>query len=468
MNRRTPRLQTSAAIFVAFLSISSPVLAQAPIRMSTPGSVIQATNRFSSQVVGTGRLFPGVINDDMFLRGLLHLPPASSGEQKMQRLIIHFKAQNCWLANIQVGIDRESPKFSIDTHLEGDHTRESPANTLALPLIAVNVSSQSVFLALTVHFNGRSPRDGLYHAGDVPPGPRDFLLTSVEVEFAKPLTLPNPTPVIKAPASVPGAGRAVEGIPGALVHPNEVIYVVSNDNQMLWFGHTGRGDGSFKWVLPKGKQVGTGWAAKHVFAGDDGVIYSITDNGDLMWYRHVGHLDGTFRWAENTGKRVGTGWNYKHVFPAGGGVIYAVTDGDDLLWFRHDGRADGSFKWATPAGQKVGSGWVFRHVFSGGGGVIYGITESGDLMWYRHDGRTDGTLRWAENNGKRVGTGWIFDHVFPAGNGVIYGIAANGELRWFRHDGRADGSFRWATPVDKTVGTGWVFREAFSGANIEP
>ena len=45
-----------------------------------------------------------------------------------------------------------------------------------------------------------------------------------------------------------------------------------------------------------------------------GVIYVITDNGDLLWYRHDGRGDGTFRWASDEGKKVGNGWNVKQVF----------------------------------------------------------------------------------------------------------------------------------------------------------
>jgi hypothetical protein len=40
-----------------------------------------------------------------------------------------------------------------------------------------------------------------------------------------------------------------------------------------------------------------------------GVIYALTDNGDLMWYRHGGRGDGSFTWAFNEGKKVGVGWD---------------------------------------------------------------------------------------------------------------------------------------------------------------
>jgi hypothetical protein len=46
----------------------------------------------------------------------------------------------------------------------------------------------------------------------------------------------------------------------------------------------------------------------------EGVIYAITQNNDLMWFRHDGRNDGTFRWESNEGKKVGSGWDVKHVF----------------------------------------------------------------------------------------------------------------------------------------------------------
>lgn len=47
---------------------------------------------------------------------------------------------------------------------------------------------------------------------------------------------------------------------------------------------------------------------------EQGIIYAVTDNNDLMWYRHDGRTDGTFKWAFNEGKKVGNGWSVKHIF----------------------------------------------------------------------------------------------------------------------------------------------------------
>jgi len=93
--------------------------------------------------------------------------------------------------------------------------------------------------------------------------------------------------------------------------------------------------------------------------GSRAVIYAVADNNDLLWYRHDGRGDGSTSWTEP--KKVGNGWNFKEVFYGGGGVIYAITPSGDLLWYRHDGHGDGSTRWTEP--KKVGNGWNFRFVF---------------------------------------------------------------------------------------------------------
>jgi hypothetical protein len=71
----------------------------------------------------------------------------------------------------------------------------------------------------------------------------------------------------------------------------------------------------FKWADNSGRKVGQGWDVKQAFSGGNGVIYTINDNNnELMWYRHDGRGDGSFKWADNAGRKVGQGWNVKEVF----------------------------------------------------------------------------------------------------------------------------------------------------------
>lgn len=77
----------------------------------------------------------------------------------------------------------------------------------------------------------------------------------------------------------------------------------------------------------------------------NGVIYAVMNNNDLNWYRHDGRNDGSFKWAFSEGKKVGVGWDVKQVFSSGDGIIYAQMPNNDLLWYRHDGRGNSSFRW---------------------------------------------------------------------------------------------------------------------------
>jgi hypothetical protein len=236
-----------------------------------------------------------------------------------------------------------------------------------------------------------------------------------------------------------------------------------------------------------------------------GDIYRIDSDDQLHWFRHDGRTDGSWSWGYPSGNVVGTGWDYKDVFSAGGsaGILYTVDASNQLAWWRHDGRVDGNFRWAPGSGGVVGTGWDFTQLFGAGDGVIYGIApyvpahpspiygqgiikaSGGELKWYRHDGRDDGTFKWAPGSGSVVGTRWdVFQKVFSGGGDVIYVItpyvpahyptttadhfipASGGELKWYRHIGQADGTFRWAAGSGAVIGTGWSdFKEVFSGGD---
>ncbi|CAN5144715.1 hypothetical protein BH11MYX1_BH11MYX1_28960 [soil metagenome] len=281
------------------------------------------------------------------------------------------------------------------------------------------------------------------------------------------------------------------------------IYRIDDADQLLWYRHDGRTDGSFTWASESGAVVGAGWAFKNLFSagGSLGVLYGIDANNTLTWWRHDGRVDGGFRWAPGSGNPVGWGWDFSTLFGAGDGVIYGITpyvpahyetvqvggsgnlipaSGGELKWYRHDGREDGSFKWAARSGTVVGTGWNgFSKVFSGGNGVIYALTayvpahyeistygghmvpaSGGDLKWYRHTGQVDGTFRWAPGSGTTVGHGWSsFKRLFSGGDGVIYAVDSDDKLRWYRHDGRDTGTFTWAPGSGTVVGNGWTFQQ---------
>jgi hypothetical protein len=88
-------------------------------------------------------------------------------------------------------------------------------------------------------------------------------------------------------------------------------------------------------------------------------------NDDLRWYRHDGRSDGSPAWASGSGGKVAEGWDYQDVFSSGDGIIYALTTSNELIWFRHVGHADGSERWADMKGSRVGIGWAVKAIFSG-------------------------------------------------------------------------------------------------------
>jgi hypothetical protein len=399
------------------------------------------------------------------LSGPIQIPPATSGEPKLQKLVIHFRtSQGPRLFSVELRNGSNVP-FRAPTDITGDYvTRETlePARVAnAWAFQPINVRAPLV-VRLSVQFSG-----GIDSVVD----PGEFVLTGVVAEFPrKPIGLETTTDVNRGArlGSLldPPRGPAGRGGPPAVlsVPANQVIYTLGNGNELLWYAHSGREDGTFRWAAAQAKPVGSGWAFKQVFSGGDGVIYAITTGGDLLWYRHDGRADGSVQWAFPDGKKVNAGWNFARVFSGGGGVIYALTAAGDLLWFRHDGRVDGSDRWTSRQGTQVAGDWKYKQVFSGGDGVIYAVTSDNRLLWFRHDGRGDGSPNWAESEGKTVGAGWDFKHIFSAGGGVIYAINASNQLLWYRHDGGGDGSVRWAANHGKQVGVGWSVKDIFSGA----
>ena len=455
----------AVVFFLLLLFIDLPLSAQLLYKVKIPGTAFSASSpgkKVTTDDLGSGRRFRGEAFAKVILSARLRIPPATAADPKMQQLVIRFStsASGPSLRTVELR-NGGSSSFHIDTHLTGNYTTKEVTKPASLANIWVldppeRIGSTTV-LRIEIIFPG---------GFDSQINPGEFILNSVELGFPRKITSSSTTVTNNMPPSSIGTADRSGGnppIPSALSAARDgVIYVLSNDNNLVWYKHTGRGNGSFNWATSEGKKVGTGWGFKQIFAADNNVIYAITNNDDLLWFRHDGHNDGSFRWATAEGKKVGNGWHFRQVFSGENGVIYAINENGDLLWFRHEGRNDGSFRWAAAEGKKVGNGWNFNQVFSGGDGVIYAITSSGDLLWFRHEGRNDGSFRWAAAEGKKVGNGWNFKHVFSGGDGVIYAITSSDDLLWFRHEGRNDGSFRWATAEGKKVGNGWSVQQIFS------
>jgi hypothetical protein len=458
------RARTHVAIVVlviAFLIVGAPLFAQ--VRTNTPGTVFEPEGprgAVAMEDVGSGRRFRGKAHQLVTLRGVLQMPRPDAAEPRLQRLVVHFRTSVGPRLQIVELRNGSSTPFRIDTDLRGDYatseTLKPPRAANAWVISPITVGSATV-IRLAVQFSG-----GIDSAVD----PGEFVLIGVGAEFPRKwstsTTATERMPERAVPAAPSGRGPAPT-VPTRAVAPNQVIYALAENNELVWFGHSGRENGTVAWAAPQPKVIATRWGFKQVFSGGDGIIYAITSSGDLLWYRHDGQADGSIRWSEP--RKVGAGWNFPHVFSGGGGVIYAVTAKGELWWFRHEGHGDGTERWTNKeGGMWMLEGWgTYKHVFYGGDGVIYAVSADDRLLWYHHEGHDDGTVRWTSEEGRTVGTGWGFKRLFSAGDGVIYGVNANNELLWYRHDGRDDGTPRWAAPQGKTVGTGWNFKEIFSG-----
>lgn len=440
-----------AALFMLLPFIHPLLLAQSLFKVTIPGrsfSLVGSANQASIDDVADGRRFRGKPAAKLVLTAPVPLPSAANAEHNMQRLTLHFRTSRDGpsLRKVELRLG-SSTKLRIQTHLKGDYTTKETTKPASIANVwswaQPGAVSAGTLLRLEVIFP-----TGIDSQID----PGEFVLTSAEIGYV--LKAVGDRVMSSQGANVPVTLPASSG--SSL---NGIIYAVADNNNLMWYHHTGRESGAFNWAT-EGKTVGTGWDFKQIFPGDNGVIYAINEAGDLLWYRHSGRADGSVNWAPASGKTVGTGWNFKQVFSGGNGVIYAIKDNGDLLWYNHSGRRIGNANWAAGSGNVVGTGWGFKQVFSGGDGVIYGIKDNDELVWYRHTGHGNGSAGWAAGSGKTVGTGWGFKQVFSDGGGVIYAINSANELLWYRHDGYLDGGSNWSSP--KKVGEGWLFKYAFA------
>ena len=201
-----------------------------------------------------------------------------------------------------------------------------------------------------------------------------------------------------------------------------IIYGIKPNGELYWHQHAGAEDGTPQWGGPgvRGSAIGSGWNAYKLVFAIWNVIYGVTPSGALHWHRHDGCLDGSATWAEGSGRQIGTGWNFKRMFASGSpdaALLYGCTEDGDLYCYPHKEWAEGgpayvlnNKQFPGPAKKKVGNGWnVHRIVFSQSPGefpgIIYGVTGMGDLKWYRHDGWVDGSAMWTASGGRIIESG---------------------------------------------------------------
>lgn len=452
-------MQSFGATIICLLIVLYPSLplAAQPFHVSIPGTAVMVDGgrkKVSVQNIAGEQHIRAEAGTTVILSTPLRLHPSSSAEHKIQRLVVHFRTNtrgaNPTIQSVELR-EGNSSKFKLSTNLDGDYTtKEIPkVNAWNFP-VPVSVSTQSM-LRLEVRYP--SGFEGLSDAGE-------FILTDVKVYFPLKIRTQSGTVADKSvPRSLDNKTSPPSAPPPSAPATNgTILYAVSQKNELLWYNHLGKDDGSARWSASAGITVGNGWSFQRIFSGGAGIFYVVTDDGDILWYKHDGFNDGTVRWAFPEGKKIGTGWAvFDTIIAAGRGVFYMITGDGDLFWFRHTGFRDGTDQWASEEIKKIGTGWGdFKQVFSGGNGVLYAIATNGNLLWYRHDGYNDGTDKWAASEGKLIGTGWNFNHIFSGGDGIIYVIKDDGDLWWYKHTGFKDGTMNWASPVAKKVGYGWA------------
>jgi Tachylectin len=463
------------AIFTMAALLSAPLHAQAVKRVTTPGAAfVPFRTNIAFVNVPDGRQFRTSNGTHLVLDGPLTMPAAGQGNFQLTKLVVHFHSDpGAFLVAVRI-VSGSADLFRVQTRMDRNHSQgETPQPPQAANTWDFSKAPITVSLSTRIRLEVQFPHS---MAGDTGGGETapvvGFTVVGVDAEYPSLViqqSLP-PGDIRTAHAPRIGAGTAatvaVTNIP-SLPQSIAVIYALNSNNELYWYRHDGRTDGTPKWADPNGLKVGSDWKFKQVFSGGNGIIYAVTRDGDLLWYRHDGRGDGTFQWASLQGAKVGNGWNFKEIFSVGGGVIYALNSAGDLYWYRHDGYLDGTPRWADPNGRKIASGWYYDHLFAGSSATIYAIDSQRNLLWFRHDGRDDGSPRWASREGKIVATNWNVTHAFSSGSGIIYGVNAANDMLWFRHDSYADGSAQWTAPRGQKVGSGWNFVDVFSGANLQ-
>jgi len=482
---RTLALRVSLALVIALIP-SLPLRAQPLIKTTTPASCFSADRRTTGAVLRmapVGLQIQATNRDALIVQALLQVPGNSKYELK--RLVVRFqnsKNSDASLRSIELKSEYGSRLFFAATGATGDRSVieqdkvPSIANAWNLPEFR---ETSALDAKTVVRLEIDSPMNIDPGSGPIPdnykpPPGAPFVLISVDAYFVNPAfkaTIPAGSALILAHPGpdVPAnpAPHAPQNIPGS----KAVIDMVNHDNQLLWYRHDGREDGTFRWSADKGLIIGTGWNFRAVIGAGHGVIYAITPDGDLLWYRHEGSGDGSFKWALAQGQLVNSGFKGLQVIAASGGVLYTLGRNGELRWYRHDGYADGTDRWTAREGRVIATDWHYEHIFAGDGGVIYAKTGKGELYRFRHDGRGDGTPAWSNPDGQLIASNWQQNlFAFSSGDGVIYTITPESQLLWYRDEGRNDDTVRWADSSGngKVVGVGWTVRSIFSGSALQP
>jgi hypothetical protein len=481
-------LQRTIFTFSVNLSLVLASLSGLPVAAQPETKFTIAGAKFSVANGSRGKLtpLPGEVmrleangNDPLFVSFTFNGNPAARFEAT--QVVVHFRSSNASLVSVEVSDPQSREVLKANTDASGNRVSAvvySPSSSANAWKIAETKVPKTIGAGTIIRL-GIGNNCGFEGCAT---GPVELIAVDVNyknpgVKFppASTTVKPNSPGPVRAtvPASAPPAPTAPPVSSAASVpnipHSNGVIYIVNDANDLRWYRHDGRADGSFKWAND-GSAVGHGWDFRTVLGGGDGVMYALTREGDLIWYRHTGGGDGSFHWAQDKGQTVNSWFSGMQVVAAGNGVLYALNHKTgELLWYRHEGYLDGTDRWVAREGRVIASDWRGILLFAGDAGTLYAIARGGDLYRFRYDGRADGSGTLPFDQGQKIASNWNH-YLFPfsGGDGIIYALSSERELLWFRDEGWQDGTVRWASPEPKIVGNGWQFKTIFSGASLKP
>ena len=172
----------TAAVVVIVVSAGSPLFAQGIFRTTTPGSAFSPEGPASrvavENVAGGGRKFRGGDRQLVILRGAIQIPPATSAEPRLQKIVVHFRTSE-GPRLLSVELHNGSDVHRRETNVKGDYvTREAlkPANAAnAWEFQSINARAPLV-VRLSVEFGG-----GFEGIAD----PGEFVLTGVVAQFPR-------------------------------------------------------------------------------------------------------------------------------------------------------------------------------------------------------------------------------------------------------------------------------------------
>ena len=170
----------TAALVVAALSCASPMSAQGIFRTTTPGSAFSPKpgEVAVENVAGGARKFRGKDTQTVILTGTVRIPPATSAEPRLQKLVVRFHTSNR-PAPAFGQLDNGTNPRHFQTNVKGDReTREvltpaDNANAWQFPSITMH---GPLVVRLSIEFGG-----GFEGIAD----PGEFVLTGVVAESAK-------------------------------------------------------------------------------------------------------------------------------------------------------------------------------------------------------------------------------------------------------------------------------------------